>query len=201
MKQPGWTLLAMCLATVLCGCASHPTVEAEQTRQVDQRQQSVDQRMLQPTASAANASAAVQPYTLAASERFRMPRALRSAGPELPPTSPRQTLAPTTICARVILTAEGVVQRVDPLVDRDECTAGSAVENADLFDAVRAAVQQWQFEPAAMCRFAPGHPPPAELDDCSGASNVQPVPVTLSFAFTFQIQHGKTRVRTGAMTH
>lgn len=48
-----------------------------------------------------------------------------------------------------------------------------------------------------MCTFAPGVAQPAALDDCTGATGEEPVPVTLSFAFTFEVRQGKVSVRTG----
>ncbi|WP_372393109.1 hypothetical protein ACCQ05_05050 [Xanthomonas sp. NCPPB 3582] len=180
------------LALFLGGCASRPVLEQERS----QREDSVDQRMLPPQ-SGAGGAAATQAYTLSSTQRFRMPRALRSDTPALPPESPRQTLAPTTVCVQVILTADGVVQRVDPLSDRDECGAVLLPEHADLLQAVRAAVMHWQFVPAAMCSYAPGATPPADLDDCTGAARVEPVPVTLPFAFTFEVRQGRASVRSG----
>lgn len=93
-------------------------------------------------------------------------------------------MPPTTVCAHVIVTADGAVQCVDPMSDRDECAAGLLPDNADLVQAVRTTVLQWRFVPAAMCTFARGVAQPAALDDCTGADSQDPVPVTLSFAFT-----------------
>ncbi|MFC0155638.1 hypothetical protein ACFFJ4_19160 [Xanthomonas dyei] len=180
------------VALSLCGCATQRMVEQERS----QREDSVDQRMLPPQ-SGGGGAAAIAAYTLAETQRFRMPRALRSEAPVLPADSPRQTLPATTVCAHVILAADGAVQRVDPLSDRDECVAGLLPENADLLQAVRTTVQHWQFVPAALCTYAPGVAQPAALDDCTGATHEEPVPVTLSFAFTFEVRQGKVSVRTG----
>ncbi|MCC4586291.1 hypothetical protein LL962_04015 [Xanthomonas sp. NCPPB 1067] len=183
---------SLLVALNLSGCVTQPVVEQEHS----QREDSVDQRML-PLQSGAGGTAARQAYTLSSTQRFRMPRALRSDTPVLPSDSPRQTLAPTTVCVQVILTADGAVQRVDPLSDRDECSAGRLPEYADLLQAVSTAVMQWQFVPAAMCTYAPGATPPAGLADCTGAEGVQPVPVTLPFAFTFEVRQGKASVHAG----
>lgn len=188
----GAPICAAVLALSLGACAT-PRVQEQQR---SQREDSVDQRMLSAQ-SGGDGDSSIQPYTLAPTQRFRMPRALRSAAPVLPADSPRQSLPPTTVCAHVILTAEGAVQRVDPMSDRDECAAGLLPGNADLVQAVRTMVQQWQFVPAAMCTFAPGVAQPAALDDCTGATGEEPVPVTLSFAFTFEVRQGKVSVRTG----
>ncbi|WP_115556658.1 hypothetical protein [Xanthomonas campestris] len=180
------------MLVAITGCASRPVQITEQT----QREASVDQRMLaaQPPAEGV---AAITAYVLAPTQRFRMPRALRSDTPQLAPDTARTSLPPTTVCAHVILDASGTVQRVDPMSDRDACAAGLLPANADLLQAVRATVQQWQFVPAALCAFAPGVAQPADMDDCTGAERQEPVPVTLSFAFTFEIRQGKVSVQTG----
>ncbi|CEJ47085.1 hypothetical protein ACSAMZ_04945 [Xanthomonas citri pv. bilvae] len=181
--------LALMLA--MSSCATRQLAE----RQRSQREDSVDQRMLpsQPDGGAAG----VQPYTLAPTQRFRMPRAVRSEAPVLPADSPRQSLAPTTVCAHLILSAEGTVQRVDPMSDRDECAAGLLPDNADLMQAVRTTALRWQFVPATICTYAPGVTQPAAPDDCTDATQIEPVPVTLSFAFTFEVRQGRVSVRTG----
>ncbi|MBB3781159.1 hypothetical protein FHY16_003967 [Xanthomonas campestris] len=180
------------LALSLGACAT----QGVQEQQRSQREDSVEQRMLSAQ-SGGDGTSSIQSYTLAPAQRFRMPRALRSDAPVLPADSPRQTLPPTTVCAHVILAADGAVQRVDPMSDRDECAAGLLPDNADLLQAVRTTVQQWRFVPAALCTFAAGVAQPAALDDCSGAISEEPVPVTLSFAFTFEVRQGKVSVRQG----
>lgn len=190
------SICAAIMALSLGACAT----QGVQEQQRSQREDSVDQRMLSAQ-SGGDGGGSIQPYTLAPAQRFRMPRALRSDAPVLPADSPRQSLSPTTVCAHVILTAEGAVQRVDPMSDRDECAAGLLPDNADLVQSVRTTVQQWQFVPAALCTFAAGVAQPAALDDCSGASSQVPVPVTLSFAFTFEVRQGKVSVRTGKVAH
>ncbi|OAX89081.1 hypothetical protein A7D16_08350 [Xanthomonas nasturtii] len=180
------------LTLAVSGCATRQGVEQERR----QREDSVDQRLL-PSRPDDGGTARIEPYKLAPTQRFRMPRALRSEAPVLPADSPRQTLAPTTVCAHLILAADGSVQRVDAMSDREECVAGLLPDNADLLQAVRTNAQRWQFVPAAMCTYAPGVAQPAAPDDCTGASQIEPVPVTLSFAFTFEVRQGKVSVRSG----
>ncbi len=183
---------SLALMLAMSSCATRQLAEQQRS----QREDSVDQRMLPPQLNGGGA-AGVQSYTLAPTQRFRMPRAARSDAPVLPADSPRQSLAPTTVCAHLILSAEGAVQRVDPMSDRDECAAGLLPDNADLMQAVRAAALRWQFVPAAMCTYPSGAAQPAAPDDCTGATQIEPVPVTLSFAFTFEVRQGKVSVRTG----
>ncbi|ATS40049.1 MULTISPECIES: hypothetical protein [Xanthomonas] len=183
---------SLALMLAMSSCAMRQLAE----QQPSQREDSVDQRML-PSQPDSGGATGVQPYTLAPTQRFRMPRAVRSEAPVLAADSPRQSLAPTTVCAHLILSADGSVQRVDPMSDRDECAAGLVPDNADLMQAVRTAALRWQFVPAAMCTYPSGAAQPAAPDDCTDATQIEPVPVTLSFAFTFEVRQGKVSVRTG----
>ena len=48
-------------------------------------------------------------------------------------------------------------------------------------------------EPAAICHYrevAPKRP-----GDCADAERIEPVPVTLNYAFTFQMERGQMRVK------
>jgi len=182
---------SLALALAVSSCATRQVAEQQRS----EREDSVDQRMLPSQSN--GAASGITSYTLASTQRFRMPRALRSQAPVLPADSPRQTLAPTTVCAYLILSADGTVQRVDPMSDREECAAGLLPDNADLMQAVRTTAQRWQFVPAAMCTYAPGVAQPVAPDDCTGATQIELVPVTLPFAFTFEVRQGKVSVQTG----
>ena len=48
---------------------------------------------------------------------------------------------------------------------------------------------------SAVCRFAPGKAP-KDRSDCQGADSIEPVAVTLQYAFTFEIVKGQHVVRT-----
>lgn len=182
---------AALVVVALAGCASR----GQRVEVVDEgeRGRYVNQRMLLPLASAG--ASAIPTYEMRPQERFRMPQALEDALPQLPSDSPRRTLAPTTVCVRAVVSAQGQVQRVDALDDRDECHAGNAVENADLLQVARESVQQWIFAPAAICTWNAGARMPKDADDCTGAAKVEPVPVSLLYAFTFEVREGKAIVR------
>lgn len=188
-------VLAVLASAMLCGsgCASRPPAPAQE---VTTASRSVDQRMLTP--EAAGGAAKVERYQLAPSEVFRMPQPEHAPNPELPADSPRQTLAPTTVCARLVIDAAGAVQRAELLADRDECQAGAQAEYADLAAATLQKVRQWRFVPAALCRFAAGQSP-TEPGQCDGAQWVEAVPVTLLYAFTFQVEQGRARVERGGV--
>jgi len=162
----------------------------------DTRSDSVDQRLLSPSGGAAGA-ARIESYSMGPQEAFRMPLLHDNVDPVLPADTPRQALAPTTVCMRVIIDREGAVERVEPLLDRAECAAGGEAANADLMAAAAAAAKTWRYEPAAICHYpvvAPRNP-----HDCTDAERVETVPVTLNYAFTFQMERGQVRVKRGGV--
>ncbi|WP_369938430.1 hypothetical protein [Xanthomonas tesorieronis] len=183
----------ICLASVclyLASCASQP--QREQTQRLD----SVDQHLLAPRGDGTEGGA-IAAYTMQPQQVFRMPQPLAAATPQLPADSPRRTLAPTTVCMRVVLSAQGEVQRSEPLHDREECEAGALADNADLVQAVQREVAHWRFVPAAICSYADPAQRPAVEGRCDDAVSVEEVPVTLAYAFTFEVREGKASVQAG----
>lgn len=176
------------LAALLAGCASQQHLTT-----VDTRNENVGHQRLQP--AAAGAAGQIQAYTLGASEGYRMPQLYAAPDPVVGERDPRTALPPTTVCLQVVVDAQGLVERSMPLTDRRECSAGSATENAPLLQAAQEAVAQWKYSPAAVCQFAAGKVP-ANRGDCQGADSIEPVAVTLQYAFTFEIVRGQHRVRT-----
>ncbi|MDQ1092183.1 hypothetical protein QE400_001596 [Xanthomonas sacchari] len=195
MRPHRWT--GMLLAFGVTGCASQAPREAMQpTQRID----SVDQRMLETGGGAAPGAAAVPSYRMQPQQVFRMPQPLRAPTPQLPADSPRRSLAATTVCVRVILSAQGAVERSALLDDRPDCSAGAQPQMADLLQAVQEAVAQWQFVPAAICTYADPAQRPAQDGRCDGAQSVQEVPVTLAYAFTFEVRQGKASVQSGRVS-
>ncbi|WCE06439.1 hypothetical protein [Pseudoxanthomonas sp. JBR18] len=187
--------ICVMVALLVAGCATRTPAMQEDTATT--RNTNVDQRMLMPEGGQ-EGEAKIKRYTLAPSEVFRMPEPTAAGNPELPPDSPRQTLAPTTVCARVVLDAQGGVQRAELLDDRADCAAGAQPDNADLVQAMLGKVRQWRFVPAAVCHFSADQPP-ADPQRCDGAQSVEPVPVTLLYAFTFEVEQGRVHVERGGM--
>ncbi|WP_254460600.1 hypothetical protein [Xanthomonas sacchari] len=195
MRLNRWT--GMLLAFGVTGCASQAPREAMQpTQRID----SVDQRMLETGFGAAPGAAAVPSYRMQPQQVFRMPQPLQAPTPQLPADSPRRSLAATTVCVRVILSAQGAVERSALLDDRPDCSAGAQPQMADLLQAVQEAVAQWQFVPAAICTYADPAQRPAQDGRCDGAQSVQEVPVTLAYAFTFEVRQGKASVQSGRVS-
>lgn len=182
--------LAPLLVSVLVtgGCAGH-----DQLTTVDTRRENVDHQRLNADGADGGAGQ-VQPYTLKASEGYRMPQLYAAPDPVVGDRDPRRALAPTTICLQVVVDAEGRVERSLPLTDRESCNAATAAENTPLLDAAQAAVAQWRYSPAAVCHYPAGQVP-SDRGDCTGAERIEPVPVSLLYAFTFEIVNGQHTVR------
>ena len=186
-------VVAMAGVLLLAGCASRPLTE--QASSVA----NIGQRLLTPESNAGQPGE-IQPYELSGREVFRMPEPLQAPLPQLPSSAERQSMPAVTVCLNVVLDEQGRVQRSFPLLAHSQCGAGNDGQNAWLLQAASEAVQQWRFSAAAICHFAPGHAPVA-ADDCSGAEQVEPVPVTLPYAFTFEIVQGQARVRLEQAAH
>ena len=180
---------AVVLATLmLAGCATQPAKEqVSSSFNLNQHRQ-----MLTP--ESAGGAGEIQPYQLAPTESFRMPVAISAADPVLPSEYASRSLAATTVCVNVILDAQGRVERSAPLLAHSACGAGNDAGNAPLLQAALTATAGWSFEPAAVCHYAAGVQAPSN-GDCSNASRIEVVPVTLAYAFTFEVIEGKAMVR------
>ncbi len=176
--------LGCAVVALMTGCAGQAVLPEREANTYN-----VDGRLLEQQDE--GGAGAVQPYRLAPSERFRMPRPVHAPSPTLAAET-LQSLPPTTVCMQVVLDAHGHVQRSEPLLTHPACAAGAEVANQWLVQAARQATEGWSFVPAALCHFAPGAMP---SDDCSGATRIEDVPVTLAYAFTFEVVEGRTVVR------
>ncbi|MEG1679859.1 MAG: hypothetical protein RR326_07170, partial [Stenotrophomonas sp.] len=171
---------AVFAALMLAGCATQPAKEqAASSFNLSQHRQ-----MLTP--ESAGGAGEIQPYQLAATEAFRMPVAVNADDPVLPSEYAKRSLTAITVCVNVILDAQGRVERSAPLLAHSACGAGSDAGNAALLQAALTATAGWLFEPAAVCHYAAGVQAPSN-GDCSSASRIEVVPVTLAYAFTFEV--------------
>lgn len=180
-----WVLVAGTLS--LAGCASHERLTAQDTRA-----ENVDHQRLRVRTD--GGAGAVEAYALRPTEGYRMPQLHTAPPPVLGSADPRQELPPTRVCLQVVVDAEGRVERSLPLADRPECEAGTAAINLPLLQAAQQAVAMWRFSPAALCHFPAGSAP-RDATDCDGAERIEPVPVSLLYAFTFEIVKGRHYVR------
>lgn len=133
---------------------------------------------------------AVEAYTLQPGEGYRMPQLYAGPDPVVGDRDPRRELAPTTVCLQVVVDAEGRVERSVPATGRSDCASGASAENLPLLQAAQEAVAAWRYTPAAVCHFAAGKTP-GDPGDCRDAERIQPVAVSLFYAFTFEIVKGE----------
>jgi hypothetical protein len=147
---------------------------------------SVDQRLLLP-ASAAR-------YEMAAHQAFVYPLPRDNAAPVFPMDNMPRELAPVTVCVAFVVDGEGRTTELSPL---QQPGCGDPAAEPALRDASLAAVATWRFEPAMFCDY-----PDAATRDrdwngqgCAGAvDHARVVPVSLAYAFTFEIREGRQRV-------
>lgn len=175
---------------LLAGCAGQAVREVDRV----EYSQRVDGQLLAEQGGVGG-GAAISRYEPQPFQRFRMPRALQAPGPRLPEQAARRELAATRVCARVAIASDGTVMFANNLHDRAECAAGADPVNVVLVDAMLAALRGWTFRPAALCSYPAGADAPDDPGECEAATRVEPVPVTLQFAFTFEVHEGRVRVR------
>jgi len=146
----------------------------------------VEQRMIQPEGTAR--------MEMAANQAFVFPVAREAAAPVFPPGLAIRELPPTTLCVSFVIDGEGTARQVKAL-GQEGCAVPERYP--ELAAASQAAVSAWRFEPALFCTY------PDEAtrnrdwtgDGCAGAvAQVQAVPVTLAWAFTFEVREGRARV-------
>lgn len=150
------------------------------------RSTTVEQRMFLPEGAAS--------YAMQDHQAFVFPVPHANPPPEFPPDYPLRELPPTTVCISFVVDELGAVGRPEPQSGAG-CVA--AAEAAPLYAATVAGVRQWRFDPAMFCSY-----PDAATRDrdwngrgCSGATaETRVVPVSLSYAFTFEVKDGKTRI-------
>ena len=146
----------------------------------------VDQRLLLPESA--------ERYAMAAHQAFVYPVPISAPGPTFPATGMPRALPPFTLCVGFVVDPAGRTTQASPLI-QEGCDDGAS--QPLLRDAALAAVAAWAFEPAMFCDY-----PDAAARDrdwngygCAG-DNVQArvVPVSLAYAFTFEIREGRQRV-------
>ena len=150
------------------------------------RTDSITQRLLLPEAAGR--------YDMAAHQAFVYPVPIDMAGPVFPSSGMPRELPPLTVCVAFVVDAEGRATQISPL-RQSGCDDGTA--QPLLRDAALSAVTGWVFEPAMFCDY----PDAASRDrdwnghGCAGDRvQARAVPVSLAYAFTFEIREGRQRV-------
>lgn len=172
MQAAGQT--AVVASLVLVACAILPTRD-------------VSQRMLMPETA--------KRYIVNDDQLFLMPLSLGNESPEFPAALAVDDLAPTTVCAEMVITDAGTVESATPLHGTDECGVGNPAVVVQLERSVVVGLERWRSEPAIICTYASAQAK-ADADGLcpeSGADR-RPVAVRLAYAFTFEMRRGQRRV-------
>jgi|GEM_PF-73141 len=146
----------------------------------------VEQRMILPEGAAR--------YEMTENQAFVFPAPRGNATPAFPQAFVARELAPTTLCASFVVTAEGAVRDVALL---EEAGCSSAAAQPLLGTAVLEAVSAWRFDPAMFCIYPDAATRDRDWngDGCAGAvAEAKPVAVMLAYAFTFEVRNGRQRV-------
>lgn len=147
---------------------------------------SVEQRMLLP-ASAAR-------YDMAAHQAFVYPAPMDNAAPSFPLGEMPRELAPVTLCVGFVVDGEGRATEVSPLLQPG---CADPQSQPALRDAALAAVSTWRFQPALFCDYSDAATRDRDWNGhgCAGAVvQSRVVPVSLAYAFTFEIREGRQRI-------
>lgn len=180
MRSPrvvdGGRLVArMAVATMLCLLAACAT-----------RTAAVDQRLILPEGAAR--------YEMDANQAFVFPVPQGNAAPEFPDGFARHDLAPTTLCVRFVVDADGTLRDV-ALLEEAGCIGATA--QPLLAVAVLESVSAWRFDPAMFCNYPDAATRNRDWNGvgCAGAVvETRPVAVTLAYAFTFEVRNGRRQV-------
>jgi hypothetical protein len=152
------------------------------------RSASVDQRMILPDSA--------EHYEMQDRQTFMLPLPLENEPPAMPDLLGNHDLAPTTVCAEIVIDEAGQVTQVTPLHDAD-CGQGDSQAVVQLQQAMLSKLAQWHFDPAAVCTFATAEA--AKQDDpdaacVAGRAERRNTAVKLAYAFTFEVRDGKRKV-------
>lgn len=183
--------IGLALVVLLAGgCASHGRLAGGQ----EWRETEVGQRMIDHTGSGR--------YAMEPHQAFVMPVLESAPLPQFSPDYAMQSLPPTTLCSALVVQADGSVSE-GGLVSGPGCIEPGQAP-PELAAAVVDALGRWRFSPALLCTYPDAAARNREWMGraCDGQPlQAEPVPVTLAWAFTFQVRNGRHEVvqaRTGA---
>lgn len=122
-------------------------------------------------------------------EHFLMASPIQQVAPVYPPALVQEIQPPTVICVEFVIGREGKVTHVTPLHEHPPCEDTLMPANLPFRQAAEAAVWQWSFFAAAICK------PDPQTDDCGGPlSVVTAIPIKLAYSFTFSSTDGEPSV-------
>ncbi|WP_093490122.1 hypothetical protein [Pseudoxanthomonas sp. YR558] len=135
-------------------------------------------------------------YEIAPHQAFVYPVPVDTAGPAFPSAGMPRELPAFTLCVAFVVDEKGKATQVAPLRQAG-CADGAA--QPLLRDAALSAVSGWTFEPAMFCDYPDALSRDRDWNGygCAGERvQARAVPVTLAYAFTFEIREGRQRVAT-----
>ncbi|HEX5755834.1 MAG TPA: hypothetical protein VFY12_05725 [Arenimonas sp.] len=96
------------------------------------------------------------------------------------------------VCVDIVITAEGTLDRATSLFAQPQCPLDANSLPEPFVSATLAAVRQWRFVPAEVCRFPEG----VEVNrECIGEDvTLHPVPIRMGLVFTFRLVDGRPQV-------
>jgi len=150
------------------------------------RSAGVEQRMILPVGA--------QQHEMADHQAFVFPGPDGNQPPAFPEGYAPSELAPTTLCASLVVDRDGSVRDV-ALLDGPECS--NAAQAPELAAAVTDALSGWRFYPALFCTYPDAATRERDWTPsaCTGAATqVEAVAVTLAYAFTFEVRQGRRQV-------
>ena len=175
-----WRALATTLLVValLAGCRSKPEVASPPVG-------SVDVALVPPPMGAAR-------LALESSQAFVFPNLLEPVAiPAYPGDLLSLRLEPMTLCVEVVISERGDVSGVTRRID-DTCPDDAGTHETQFAQAMQAAVLQWRYDPALICRTPDGRP---SGDACAEPDALEsPTALRLSYAFEFSQHDGKPTV-------
>lgn len=173
-----WMAAMAGVAMALAGCAAKPVVQAPPAG-------SVDVALVPPPMGAAR-------MTLESSQAFVFPDLVEPvAMPDYPVDLLALRLDPMVLCVEVVISALGDVSSVARRID-EACPDEGGVHGARFEQALQAAVTQWHYDPALVCRTPDGRP---SKDACAEADAIEsPTALRLSYAFEFSQHDGQPSV-------
>lgn len=152
------------------------------------RVEHINQRLLLPQSAGH--------YEMAPHQAFVYPVPIQMAGPAFPAAGMPRELPPLTLCVSFVVDTTGKATQVAPL---RQTGCGDGASQPSLRDAALSAVAGWTFEPAMFCDYpdAASRDRDWNGDGCAGERvQARVVPVSLAYAFTFEIREGRQRVAT-----
>lgn len=138
-------------------------------------------------------------YRLLANEVFIYPDSIDTEPPTLPASRLSKNLEKTILCVRIAITEQGNVSHVEPAYGVAPCQSGFRTELEDIEQLALARTREWMFFSPGICTYPDKQTPPytqSEFRCREKGGSYRTAPVTLTYAFSFEVREGKQTVDT-----